>query len=95
VRGLDATVTVDLPGLESQSFAMRSGEQLVVDESGDATRAALHSLDGSLRQSLRFKPSIERRSRQDAWDRIFAGVGFAAPRSFDQLAIRCTETATR
>jgi hypothetical protein len=95
LRGLDATVTVDLPGLESQSFAMRSGEQLVVDESGDATRAALHSLDGSLRQSLRFKPSIERRSRQDAWDRIFAGVGFAAPRSFDQLAIRCTETATR
>jgi len=95
LHGLVTTVTVDLPGLEPQSFAMRSGDQLVVDESGDVTRAALHSDDGTLRQSLRFQPSIERRSQQDAWDRIFAGVGFASPRSFDQLAIRCTAPATR
>ena len=93
--GLDATVTVDLPGLEQQSFAIRSGDQLVVDESDDATRATVHSVDGKLRQSLLFKPSVERRAQQDAWDSIFAEVGFATPRSFDQLVIRCTEPATR
>jgi glycogen debranching enzyme len=95
LQGLDATVTVDLPGLELQSFAMRSGDQLVVDESAAATRAAVHSVDGKRRQSLLFEPSVERRARQEAWDSIFAGVGFATPRPFDELAIRCNPPASR
>jgi hypothetical protein len=95
LHGLDANVTVDLPGLAPQSLAMRAGDQLVVDESGNSARAALHSADGRLRQSLRFKASVERKSRQDAWDRMFAGVGFATPRSIDRLAIRCSEPLAR
>jgi len=95
LQGLDAEVRVDLPGLEPQLLAMRAGDQLVVDESGDAMRATLHSADGRLRQSLHLQPSTVRRSQQEEWNRIFAGVGFATPRSFDQLAIRCSEPLNR
>jgi glycogen debranching enzyme len=88
MHGLDTVVVLDLPDFKPQRFAMRAGDQLVVTASGGDASASLYAADGRRRESLRLTASAERRSQQAAWDKVFDGVDFAAPRKAE-LSRQC------